>query len=539
MPESLDEESFETATPVETPKPAPAAKKRAQGANGAAPMAGDENSPEYALVSAVLGDSEGPSRSSLKEVPPDAFQIPETRALWSAMLESDPDDLIRVSELSHVPVARLLQIADIDRMGATFNSSLRHVRERKVASEVKRLGGLLSENPAGLPDILRRLVQLADQPGTKVLPAKPINDFAIAPKSDRSCLLGNRYLNRGDGLVLVGNSGMGKSSMTLQMAILWALGRNAFGIRPNGLLKSLIIQSEDSEGDIAEVWASIVHVLKLSPKELELVRESVIVVTDRIHRGAAFIAEVREHIRAHRPDLVWINPLAAFMDGDISDAERAGVFLREQLNGLNAACEFAWCAVHHTTKPAAQQKGQAEVKWNEAQYGMAGSYEVIGWARAIMVLKAGEEPGQFDLILAKRGTRADVMVEVQGDNGITRLERTTRIPLQHATGTFRPKPLTEDIPLVFWEPRKVAASEMGQRSGRPKRHSFETYIPIFPDSQAKAQGIRFLHRCANEIMPLSISTFTSILESAVLDKLLTKDNSNPKQPKYYLSAAPK
>ena len=72
------------------------------------------------------------------------------------------------------------------------------------------------------------------------------SSFRIPEPKDRSILLGNRYLNRGDGLILSGSSGIGKSSISMQGAAEWALGDPFLGIKPNGPLRSLIIQAEDA-----------------------------------------------------------------------------------------------------------------------------------------------------------------------------------------------------------------------------------------------------------------------------------------------------
>ena len=75
---------------------------------------------------------------------------------------------------------------------------------------------------------------------------------------------------------------MGKSALALQMATELALNRGPFGIKGNGPLKSLIIQAEDSDGDIAEVAHSLRYVLKLTPADQALVNERVRIVTERV-----------------------------------------------------------------------------------------------------------------------------------------------------------------------------------------------------------------------------------------------------------------
>ncbi len=51
-------------------------------------------------------------------------------------------------------------------------------------------------------------------------------------------LLRHRYLCRGGGLLLAGPTGIGKSSLSMQFMISWALGRPVFGIEPARPIKS-------------------------------------------------------------------------------------------------------------------------------------------------------------------------------------------------------------------------------------------------------------------------------------------------------------
>ena len=77
-------------------------------------------------------------------------------------------------------------------------------------------------------------------PAVTVLPpvAKRLDELVAHAANDPSELLRNRFLCRGAGLLLVGPTGIGKSSLAMQNMILWALGRPAFGIVPARPLKS-------------------------------------------------------------------------------------------------------------------------------------------------------------------------------------------------------------------------------------------------------------------------------------------------------------
>ena len=72
-------------------------------------------------------------------------------------------------------------------------------------------------------------------------------------ENDPNNLLGQRWLCRGGSCLFVGQSGIGKSSLAMQMAVSWALGKEVFGIKPVKPLKSLLIQAENDFGDVSEM----------------------------------------------------------------------------------------------------------------------------------------------------------------------------------------------------------------------------------------------------------------------------------------------
>jgi hypothetical protein len=283
--------------------------------------------------------------------------------------------------------------------------------------------------------------------------------------------------------------------MTIQAATLFALGMPAFGITCNGPQTSLIVQAEDSDGDIGEMWISIMHSLHLTKAQIKQVRDRVKIQSERTLRGDRFITALRKTVAKVKPDIVWLNPLQAFMDGDVTDSQALGHFLREGLNGINPGL-FAYIIVHHTTKPATG-KDKTERLWHEVMYDMAGGAEIINWARAILSLRAAPKEGDFNLVLAKRGRRAGVTKEVDQGAG-KRLEASMVVPLAHATG-FIPAAeygLEKDLPIIFWEPRApdVAPETGNKKAGRPANHDFNDYRNIFPAKSSPGMELGPLHR---------------------------------------------
>lgn len=336
--------------------------------------------------------------------------------------------------------------------------------------------------------------------------------FKIPPKDDPSILLGNRYLNRGDGMVVVSSSGMGKSSLSHQMSADWALGLPFFGIKSNGSLKILIVQSEDSDGDIAEVWESIKHVRQFTDDQISQLNSNIRIISQKSLRGVKFLNWLRKEIDDFGPDLVILNPLQAYIDGDVTDSKDLGFFLREGLNGMNPTSPntkpFGWIIIHHTTKPSTG-KDRSERQWHEVMYDMAGGAEIINWARGIISLRATEEPGKFKAILAKRGRRAGVTKEVeQGAGG--RHEIVTQFGLQHSSG-FLPN---TDTGIIYWEPYTLPSDEPRKPvpSGRSVKHSFTDVSSVFPKKQSPGLSLNELHRAIETCVPITRNTLHGVLK---------------------------
>jgi hypothetical protein len=450
-----------------------------------------------------------------------SFDHPQNAAIFGAILALDAkrvpiNEATVAEELKSAPefrfgnvFAALVSVTEQTATTAQASYFIEKVRSAALLREVIRAATGIVERAytndtddfADLALSSIREAVASHQPGRRHA-SRPLTTFNLVREGDRSILLGNRYLSRGDGAVLSSTSGMGKSSMSVQMAVLWALGRPAFGIPPNGALRSLIVQSEDSDGDVAEIWVSIAHVLKLDADQLAQVKDRVLIVNDRTNRGGKFVSALRRLIQDHRPDLVWVNPLQAFMDGDVTDSRDLGAFLREGLNGLNDPPSFGYVIIHHTTKPASP-KDRAERLWHEVMYDMAGGAEIINWARAILSLRAAKAEGDFNLVLAKRGRRAGATRKKEQGAGFV-LEPVTTIPLKHAQG-FMPVTGAKDLPIIFWEEREpdtAAADEPKEKGGRPTKYHFDDYRNLIPERSSPGMELAPLHKLLHTNLPI-------------------------------------
>jgi hypothetical protein len=242
-----------------------------------------------------------------------------------------------------------------------------------------------------------------DQPAGRPLTGSNLVDYSDRTINHEDTLLGERYLCRGGGMLLVAPSGQGKSSLTIQSAILLACGRTAFGITPARPMRCLIIQAEDDEGDIIEM-ARLLKCLRLTQEEKELVAANTHIEFINDATGQKAIEAADQILNQWPADLLWINPLTSYCGCDPKDEGKMLLFLRAQLNPLLSRHRCAVVVVHHTPKTnfRADTSGWKPSDW---MYAGAGSATLTNWARAVMVIDPTETAGVFRFIAAKRGAR--------------------------------------------------------------------------------------------------------------------------------------
>jgi hypothetical protein len=343
--------------------------------------------------------------------------------------------------------------------GAIVTEYLEDIAAAANTRKATQVGRKLADGSIAVADALEELKQLAKPRSAMVGVEMHTFEqlFRYTPKDDASTLVGDRWLCRGGQLLLLGQSGIGKSSYTLQQAMTWALGMPFFGMKPKQQLKCLIVQAENDMGDMAEVVQGVMTYVvahsKMTEREaLDILRQNVTVARVTAQTGEAFIEVVRELIVKHGPfDLVYGDPLLSFIGDDISQQAVASHFLRELCNPLAFEHGFAWVWSHHTGKPQSDSKSRAHWNANDYAYIGLGSSELTNWARAICVLQTTKHEGLFKVLLAKRGNRAGVVDDHS--------HPTTEIIIKHADRG------------LHWEPAEMPeeTEEEGKSKGKSGR----------------------------------------------------------------------
>ena len=234
------------------------------------------------------------------------------------------------------------------------------------------------------------------------------------PDEDGKTILGNHYLRKGQSCVMVGPSGVGKSSLSWQMAMKWALGRECFGVAPTRPLKILYIQAENDLCDLHRMTIGIYKGLGIidEPETKKELSRNLVENHNVADTGHGFIVALQRLIDHHEPDLVIADPLLSFIADDASRQEVIGKFCRNWLNPILTNSNVAFLGVHHTGKPPSMNdaKGKKKPKrirrsFTEASYTMFGSSELVNWARATIILDQ-QPDNTFELMFCKRGDLA-------------------------------------------------------------------------------------------------------------------------------------
>ena len=246
-----------------------------------------------------------------------------------------------------------------------------------------------------------------DEDQATIVTVKDLLNFD--PTNDPDNLIGNRWITRGSSMIISGGTGIGKSSLMMQIVIRWCLGLDFFGITPVKALKIGVIQAENDEGDLAEAFRDIVKSMALNVEQMRSLHSNLEFRTETVRTGEAFLAYARRFIHKSKLDLIVADPLFSYFGGDLSDQSEVSVFLRNKLQPILHETKVAWIWMHHVAKPHRKESGAEPLTTMELAHSGFGSSELANWAREIAVLhEVGQsKPRRFQLAFCKRGGRLE------------------------------------------------------------------------------------------------------------------------------------
>ena len=269
--------------------------------------------------------------------------------------------------------------------------------------------------PNGTEPIAQQLLRFLEQESLQLPRAYQAHGNSLSYYFNRQrdpgdAVLGNYYLERGCALFIYAQSGIGKSSLVIQCTACWACGKECIDLIPNGPLRIIVFQSEDTENDLS-FQAKIIRALKLEV-HLDLIARNTHIESLRGVQGSAAIAAMRDVLHARRrlsrgptdsgTDLIIINPYSAYMDGDINRPQDNARFLYGLLQPLLIEFNCAAALPHHTPKTTNQNRES----WSpyDYMYSGAGAATITNFSRAIITIEPDKKSqcGIFNFRAAKR-----------------------------------------------------------------------------------------------------------------------------------------
>ena len=326
------------------------------------------------------------------------------------------------SPVSGSQVSAITDGADFRPYSATWADEIRRLAGlRTLAAFADKLKAHASD-PASDPDALlafaegtiKSVGRTKQKEGPQLMPLSDLERFDR--KADPDNVLGNRWLCRGGSLVMAGQAGTGKSALMMQAAINWTLGRDFFGIRTkdNRKLRTIAIQAENDAGDVGEAMQDQISGLGLTESDIQILRDNLFLYRESVNTGEHFGKVLRDLVIQHQADIVFVDPLMAYVGADISDAKEAARFLRHIVQPILNETGVIIVFMHHTGKPksAKDKEGQTVA---DLAYNLFGSSEITNWSREIacLIRCPGEEP-IYKFGLTKRRNRAG-MLDEHGD----------------------------------------------------------------------------------------------------------------------------
>jgi hypothetical protein len=188
----------------------------------------------------------------------------------------------------------------------------------------------------------------------------------------------------------------------MQLMIKWALGQPVFGLEPARPLKSLMIQAENDDGDLAEMKDGVFNGLNLTEDEQAEASKNIRVVQESEHTGSDLFRKVIiPLLTKYQPDLIWIDPALSYLGGDMNNQKDVGAFLRNQLGPVLLKHNCGAVIIHHTNKIT----NSPDKPITDPAYLGAGSAEWANWSRAVLALRKTDVANLYELVCGKRGQK--------------------------------------------------------------------------------------------------------------------------------------
>lgn len=323
-----------------------------------------------------------------------------------------------------------------------------------------------------------------------------LGDIKLPEGDDQNELIRHRFLCRGSGMMIAAPTGVGKSTLAIQAMLCFAIGRECFGFVPTRPLKSVYVQAENDDGDLAELRDGILKGLKFTEQERQQAVANVQCLTVDDKSGVDFLHKIVEPAcRDQKPDLLWIDPLFTFTGGDTRQ-ETVSPWLRNHLNPILHRYAVAAVIIHHTNKPPT---GKEKNSWQAGDFAYLGSgtSELGNWPRCVVGIRSLGSHTVFELVLGKRGARA----HWRNEDGETSYSRY----ISHGDDG------------IYW--RDAREDEIPAKGGRRATNTVDDILEVLGKGEMTAK--EWQEQCESE-SGIKRATFYTLKKTAVERRLVSQ-----------------
>jgi len=192
----------------------------------------------------------------------------------------------------------------------------------------------------------------------------------------------------------------------------------------------MIIQAENDMGDMSEAFQDMTNAMQderllggkaLKKEGMDQIRQNLIIRRVDSLTGKKFVEYLEHAIDQNKSDIVFVDPMLAYVGNDVSKQDIMSEFLRVQINPILRRTGVLLFWVHHTGKPGGQANGYEKTS-EQKKYSGLGSSDIQNTMREVITL-SDEGNGVYKLDFGKRGRR----LGIKNDEGKT----VTAFNIQH------------------------------------------------------------------------------------------------------------
>ena len=203
------------------------------------------------------------------------------------------------------------------------------------------------------------------------------------------------FMKKGAGTLLIGSSGMGKSVMSMQIALSIATGSDLLDVmKVHKPRRVLMLQAENDEDILKRDAESIVKNLKL---DVSLVMKNLVIEHVYGTSDITFVDYMERIIQEVKPEVVIVDPYQSYTTGNLNTSESFDLW-STVVDLILKKYDIALLLVTHTGKPR-DTDGWVE---DEMQYLSTGTAKQQNWSRTAMILRYNrKDENRFILGLCK------------------------------------------------------------------------------------------------------------------------------------------